>query len=144
MTGDGKRDDDEAAAAATDAALYAGPRRVQSSLRMHRREALLGGEDDQSEERVEGRLRPLDVQPGEMGDVTLAAVAAVELAFVAAFVVGVVLNTLLLVVYCRRRGFRSQISNRYAKAKENVLPPSRLYSRTEKSCQTCLFISGSC
>ena len=89
---------------------------------MQRREALLG-EGDPSEERVEGRLRPLDVQPDddEMGDVTVAAVAALELAFVVVFVVGVVLNTLLLVVYCRRRGFRSQISNRCAKAKADFL-----------------------
>ena len=47
-----------------------------------------------------------------MGDIAVAAVAALELVFAAAFVAGVVLNTLLLVVYCRRRGFRSQISNR--------------------------------
>ena len=90
---------------------------------MQRGEALLG-EGGPSEERVEGRLRPLDVQPDdgdEMGDVAIAAVAALELAFVVVFVVGVVLNTLLLVVYCRRRGFRSQISNRCAKAKADFL-----------------------
>ena len=81
---------------------------------MHRREALSLSEGDHSGGNFEGRLRSLDVQDGdvEMGDVTVAAVAALELAFVAAFVVGVVLNTLLLVVYCRRRGFRAQISNR--------------------------------
>ena len=59
----------------------------------------------------EGRLRPLDVD-GQMGDIAVVAVAALEIVFAAAFVAGVVLNTLLLVVYCRRRGFRSQISNR--------------------------------
>ena len=73
---------------------------------MHRGEAPFG-EADHSE----GRLRPLDVD-GQMGDMAVAAVAALELVFAAAFVAGVVLNTLLLVVYCRRRGFRSQISNR--------------------------------
>ena len=83
---------------------------------MHRREALLSEHDDRSEERVEGALRPLDVvQPDdEIGDVAVAVVVVLEFAFVVAFVVGVVLNTLLLVVYCRRRGFRSQISNRCA------------------------------
>ena len=81
---------------------------------MHRREALLGEHDDRSEESVEGALRPLDVvQPDdEIGDVAVAVVVVLEFVFVVAFVVGVVLNTLLLVVYCRRRGFRSQISNR--------------------------------
>ena len=73
---------------------------------MHRGEAPFG-EGDPSE----GRLRPLDVDDS-MGDIAVAAVVALELVFAAAFVAGVVLNTLLLVVYCRRRGFRSQISNR--------------------------------
>ena len=62
----------------------------------------------------EGRLRPLDVD-GQMGDIAVVAVAALEIVFAAAFVAGVVLNTLLLVVYCRRRGFRSQISNRFVR-----------------------------
>ena len=39
-------------------------------------------------------------------------VVVMEVLFAATFLLGSVLNTLLLFVYCRRRGFRAQISNR--------------------------------
>ena len=90
---------------------------------MHRREAApqLDGHDGQSE--AAGRraeeglfdvLRP-EADEGGSDGAAAAAAAALGLVFATAFVVGVVLNTLLLVVYCRRRGFRSQISNRFVR-----------------------------
>ena len=88
---------------------------------MHRREAppQLDGHDDQSdgagrraEEALLEVLRPEADEGGGGDGAATAAAAALGLVFATAFVVGVVLNTLLLVVYCRRRGFRSQISNR--------------------------------
>ncbi len=43
----------------------------------------------------------------------LAEAAVFEVLLGATFILGSVLNTVLVVVYCRRRGFRSQISNRW-------------------------------
>jgi hypothetical protein len=51
---------------------------------------------------------------GESTATATAIVVVMELLFAATFVLGSVLNTLLVVVYCRRRGFRAQISNRCA------------------------------